>query len=326
MRFLIIGYGSIGKRHANNLINIHKKSKIFIISRQKIIKNKQEKKFHFLKFNNLNKFTKETFDAIFICSGANEHLMLINKFFNTTNNIFVEKPLSYNTKKVQNTLKKIRYSKKFFLVGYNLLFSKSLIYLKKIIRRKKKKIIKVTLRTGYDLRKWRNVDYKKTVSADKRKGGGVLLELSHDLNNLIWLFGKPVWVSAHISKISDLRINTEDNVFMVVGFKNTIVNINLDFLSKNYQRYMTFYMKDNTLTWSHLTNSIKQTSKNSKKMKIIYKSKQNLNDLYIDELNFFLKNKNYRKFNSLAKISYQTLELIKAAKLSNQKKSTQVRI
>ena len=89
---------------------------------------------------------------------------------------------------------------------------------------------------------------------------------------------------------------------------------------------MTFYMKDNTITWSHLTNSIKQTSKNSKKMKIIYKSKQKLNDLYIDELNFFLKNKNYRKFNSLAEISYQTLELINAAKLSNQKKSIQVRI
>lgn len=327
MRFLVIGYGSIGKRHAINLSNIYKKSDIFILSRKKnIIKKKKENNFKFLNIQDIKKLSRETFDAIFICSGANEHISLINKFFNTTNKIFVEKPLSNSTKNVSQVLSKIKKNKKNFLVGYNLLFTKSLIKLKKIIENKKDKILKVSVRSGFDLRKWRNINYEKTVSASKRKGGGVLLELSHEINNLIWLFGKPLWVSAHISKISNLKINTEDNVFMIIGFKDTIANLNLDFISKNYERSMTFYYKESTLKWTYLTNSIEKFSKNSKKMNFVFKGKKNLNNSYIDEIKFFLKNTNLHKFNELSNISFHTLRLIERARYSHQKKSVKVYI
>lgn len=327
MKFLVIGYGSIGKRHAINLSSIFKKSEIFILTRRKnFLKKRKEKQFKFLNIQNLKNLPEENFNAIFICSGANEHISLIHKFFNNTDKIFVEKPLSLSVKNVSKTLSKIKNNKKSFLVGYNLLFNKSLIKLKNIIEKKKDKILKVSVRTGYDLRKWRKVDYKKTVSADKKKGGGVLLELSHEINNLIWIFGKPLWVSAHISKISNLKINTEDNVFMVIGFKNTIANVNLDFISKNYERSMTFYYKENTIRWSYLNNSIEEFSKNSIRMKFIFKGKENKSDSYIDEIKFFLKNKDLNKFNKLSNISYQTLKLIDCARYSSQKKSIKVKI
>ena len=48
---------------------------------------------------------------------------------------------------------------------------------------------------------------------------------------------------------------------MIIGFKDTIANLNLDFISKNYERSMTFYYKESTLKWTYLTNSIEKLSK-----------------------------------------------------------------
>ena len=47
------------------------------------------------------------------------------------------------------------------------------------------KIIMIKINVGQYLPNWRNIDYRKCVSSSKDKGGGVILELSHDLNYLI---------------------------------------------------------------------------------------------------------------------------------------------
>ena len=54
------------------------------------------------------------------------------------------------------------------------------------------------------------IDYKETVSAKAELGGGVLLELSHEIDYLRWIFGEFNWVSAWHGKLSNLGIDVED--------------------------------------------------------------------------------------------------------------------
>ena len=54
------------------------------------------------------------------------------------------------------------------------------------------------------------IDYKETVSAKAELGGGVLLELSHEIDYLRWIFGEFNWVSAWHGKLSNLEIDVED--------------------------------------------------------------------------------------------------------------------
>ena len=205
------------------------------------------------------------------------------------------------------------------LVGYNLIFLKSIVALKKIYNQNKNDVCLINSKVSYNLKLWRkNISYTKSVSAYKNKGGGVLLELSHDLHYLIWILGKPIWVSSCNTKVSNLKINTEDNALLIVGFKNITVKIELDFINNNYVRFCEIITNKNYFRWDYKINSIFKFLKNKKKFLKIFTSKQLNNDMYIDQLRFFIKNKNKIIFNSLLNVAYYTIKLIDAAKLSNK--------
>ena len=96
--------------------------------------------------------------------------------------VLVEKPLFSKPNKIN--IKKNKY-----YVGYNLRFNPIINFLKKKI--KSKKIWSVNIFCGSYLPNWRNnIDYRKSSSAKKHLGGGVLLDLSHELDYVQWLFGK----------------------------------------------------------------------------------------------------------------------------------------
>ena len=72
-------------------------------------------------------------------------------------------------------------------------------------------IYTIHVEAGQFLPSWRpNSDYRNTVSASKELGGGVMTELSHELDYISWIFGKPTWVNAQNGKISNLEVNVED--------------------------------------------------------------------------------------------------------------------
>ena len=96
-------------------------------------------------------------------------------------------------------------------IGYNLRFLSSLQKFKSILD---DKIIgdvwSVRSEVGQFLPSWRpNSDYRKGVSAQYALGGGVLLELSHDIDYLRWIFGEVAWVQAVLAQQSDLEIDVE---------------------------------------------------------------------------------------------------------------------
>ena len=170
---LIIGFGSIGKQQYQVL----KKLKIF----QKIyIYSKRNKKKNFI--SEFNKIVNINPDFIIICSETAKHFSQLkfieSKFKNKI--ILVEKPLFSSSKYLS-----IKNNKVF--VGYNLRYDPMLQYIKKIIE-KEKKIITSNITCNSFLPNWRIRDYSKSYSASKRKGGGVHLDLSHEIDYTNWIF------------------------------------------------------------------------------------------------------------------------------------------
>ena len=173
MKVLIIGYGSAGKRHSKILNNEKKIKKIFIKTKQNL---KSSKKIFFVKnIKNINP------DVIVICSETSKHhyhCKLVEKKFNKKI-VLVEKPI------FNKFIKFIAKKNKFFIT-YNLRFHPILKYLKlKII---KNKIFYIEAETSSYLPFWRkNSDYQKSYSAFASKGGGTLLDLSHEIDYVMWL-------------------------------------------------------------------------------------------------------------------------------------------
>ena len=214
-KVLIIGSGSIQKTHMKVLRLIDKNIIIHTIPTRKNLKNELKK---------LKKFNPE---YIVICSPSSfhyHHFLFIEKNFQNKI-VLIEKPLFIKFYSIGKNL-----NNKYF-VGYNLRFHPVIIYLKKFLQ--KKKILSINIISHSFLPSWRKKNYKHSVTAKKKLGGGVLLELSHELDFLKWLFKKVKILQVYNKQISELKINTDD-ILNVSGQANTksFFNLNINFFSR----------------------------------------------------------------------------------------------
>ena len=130
------------------------------------------------------------------------------------------------------------------MTGYNLRFSPSLMYFNELIKKNiVGQILSVRCEVGQYLPEWRpNKDYRKTVSANFHLGGGVLLELSHEIDYLRWIFGEVDWVRATLAQQSSLVFDVEDSAHLTLGFlpnengRQLIGTLNLDFIRHDQTR------------------------------------------------------------------------------------------
>lgn len=173
-------------------------------------------------------------DAVFVSSPAPFHAAQCSAFAKAGIPIFVEKPVEVRLDALVPFSDALAQGKGLVFVGYVLRFQPMLGALKQGLENGLiGKILTAHISTGQYLPDWRpDSDYRSGVSANASLGGGVLLELSHELDYASWLFGQPETVFADASKLSDLEIDVEDSATIVLGYSNRRVVVNVDFLQR----------------------------------------------------------------------------------------------
>jgi len=219
MKALIIGYGSIGSRHARVLEKLG--CKVGVVSRREI---DFEPHYRNLKFA-IDEWNP---DYVVIANKTKEHypslLELTRLGFEGT--VFVEKPLFIDVREAP-----VDQFENIF-VGYNMRFSPLIQKLRDEIRGKR--VISVQAYAGQYLPDWRpQRDYRLSYSSKKVEGGGVLRDLSHELDLLTWLLGGWKSVAALGGHFSDLEIDSDD-VFslMMITPRCPAVSVQLNYLDK----------------------------------------------------------------------------------------------
>lgn len=100
--------------------------------------------------------------------------------------------------------------------------------------------------------------YQDFFMASRDLGGGALLDESHFVDLLYWLFGLPDRVFANVEKLSGLEIETDDNVDAWLGYESGLrVNIHLDLYGRPHEKYMSFVGEKGTVVWSFDPNRIR---------------------------------------------------------------------
>ncbi|MFA5462068.1 MAG: Gfo/Idh/MocA family oxidoreductase, partial [Sulfurimonas sp.] len=105
-------------------------------------------------------------------------------------------------------------------------------------------------------------DYKKSYSAKKKGGGGVLLDLSHEIDYVQWLCGNMEEIKSYQVRISDLEI-TSDDLTMLIGKtnKNVFVNISIDYISKLTHRRVVVETFQNSYELDFITSKLVKRNK-----------------------------------------------------------------
>ncbi|EKA0739122.1 gfo/Idh/MocA family oxidoreductase, partial [Campylobacter lari] len=217
MKALIIGFGSIGQKHFVAMNNLN-----YQIS----ITSKHHKDQNTTIYKNLNEVNLIAYDVFVICNITTSHYQTLKYIDKKVKNkiIIVEKPLFEKYKNYTSLNNKI-------FIAYLLRFNPLIKDLKNIIS-KDKSIYFADFTCNSYLPNWRNVDYTKNYSAKKELGGGVLLDLSHELDLAFYFFDKLKLLYFQNMKISELKINSDDFAFLSLKAKKTFIHIKLDYFNK----------------------------------------------------------------------------------------------
>ena len=237
IKILIVGYGSIAKKHIACLSRQYNGYSLAVLRC-----SSTESAENYKTFFDLESAAKWKPDAVFITSPATLHISQSLVFAEIGSHLYIEKPLSVNMDSIDQLESLVEKHKLTVKIGYNLRHLNVVNKLKELIDENSiGKVYSLRAEVGQWLPDWRPAsEYSNTVTAQKQLGGGAVLELSHEVDYLRFVFGEISSLSSSLSRQSDLEIDVEDNVEALLNFENGIRgSLHLDLLRRDKCRKCT---------------------------------------------------------------------------------------
>lgn len=230
----VVGAGSIGSRHQRILKQLG--HQVSVISA-----NSPAADFRSLS----DALEQQSFDYVVIASQTSQHFHDLSTLMrdNFRGRVLIEKPVFEKPHKLRSDL----FS--FAAVGYNLRFHPAIIWLKDTLP-KLGDLSSANFYVGQYLPTWRpETDYRNSSSAQDISGGGVLRDLSHELDLAQHFFGDWQKLTAIGGKFSDLEITTDDTFSILMSAtKCNVVSIHLNYLDQIKQRNITINGNNGTIS------------------------------------------------------------------------------
>ncbi|RZK22897.1 MAG: Gfo/Idh/MocA family oxidoreductase [Flavobacterium sp.] len=293
MRVLIVGLGSIAKKHMEALKKLDKNIQIFGLRHSKN-SNRVEGVQNIYDIGDVEKYD---FDFAIVANPTGEHLNTITQLKEFRIPLFIEKPLFSN---IDDTSAEIVKSFEDLdirtYVACNLRFLDCISYIKNELL-SELRINEVNVYCGSYLPDWRkDVDFRTIYSANKEMGGGVQLDLIHELDYVYWLFGIPNETQAFFSNNSSLNITATDYANYTWTYPSFSANIILNYYRPTPKRQLEILTQTDVWLVDLIENKIYKNDA------LYFHSERNIQDTYTSQMLFFIEQilKNNKKFNSIS--------------------------
>ena len=326
-RILIVGLGSAGSRHFRLARELFPEAEIRILGNRG---SKVDLKYAVNFMNSAEEAIQFAPQIGVIANPSTHHLPIALALADLGTHLLIEKPLSASLVGIQKLIAVCKSKQSVLMVGYNLRFSRSLLHFFQLVKSDYiGEIFSVRCEVGQYLPYWRpDTDYRKGVSANQALGGGVLLELSHEIDYLQWIFGEIDWVNASLSRQSLLEIDVEDSAHLIMGFKShsenqqLIATLSLDFIRQDQTRYCLAIGDKGSLRWDGINGQVSVLEKGESEWKLLFKSEPANEDTYMVEwLTFIEKVRNLSISSEQGLLEIGVLEVIESARLSSKRKA-----
>lgn len=284
MKFLFIGYGSIAKRHISNLILLENELitgglQVELVT-SKSLEEIEDTHQRYVKmcFVSLEE-VESWYDAIFITNITSLHYKTLLSSHHLSDHFFLEKPAFHN-----GDLNKYDFdlARKRIYVACPLRHSKVFKAVRDFVS-KNEVISARAIASSYlpDWRKGRN--YSESYSAITALGGGVGLDLIHEWDYLVDLFGFPSKINVLEAKLSELNIESND-IYIAIGDANkTFIELHLDYFGRVNMRLLQLMTNYETIEFDFLSSISRNLSNNE-----TINFDEKINDFYITEVRYFI--------------------------------------
>ncbi len=290
-RFLVLGCGSIGRRHVQNLLNLGVKDVIaFDVDpgrRQEVAAT-----LGIATVADLETAWEQRADACLIAAPTSLHVPLALDAARHGCHLFIEKPLSHSWAGVSELLGWVEQKNLVTLVGCNMRFHPGLRQVKALLEgRAIGRVIAARVEVGQYLPDWHpEEDYRQSYSARRELGGGIILDAIHEIDYIRWLIGEVADTVCMAGKLSRLEIDSEDTAALLLRFTcGALGEIHLDYIQRAYSRTCQIIGEEGTIHWDYLAGQVRWYSAHTRAWQYCASpAGWQTNQMYVDEIGHFL--------------------------------------
>lgn len=259
---LIVGTGSVGKRHMMNFSALGCRVSVVDPRADRLAEAQAAARVE-KAFTDLNQALDDgtKYDGIVICSPPSFHVAQAVSGLERGCPIFLEKPVSHSAESAEDLLEAVNRTGVRLLLGYTYRWWPALVELKaRVLAGAVGRPLHVKCVMSAHLADWHPWErYQDFFMSSLTLGGGALLDESHFIDLMLWFFGRPTEVSGRVERLSTLDIETDDNVDALLAYRNGLrVYMHLDVFGRPHEKYITITGESGTLHWSFEPNRIRQ--------------------------------------------------------------------
>jgi predicted dehydrogenase len=284
-KILVIGAGSIGRRHAANLSALGAQVGIYDVDTAALDDFCKDPRFTAV-YDLAAALKDRQYTAAVVCTPNHLHIPAAQQVADAEINLFIEKPLSHTFDGVGSLIGTVNQKGLICMAGFNLRYEPGLQYIKEHL--KPAEVAFARIEFGSYLPSWRpQADYRQSYSANRSMGGGIILDDVHEIDYACWLFGAPARITSACGTFGHMAIDVEDTAEFLLQYPDKLVNIHCDYLQRTYTRQCKICLKNgNTIEWVFG----KQVTVHSDRPDTVfsYADRFDVNDMYVAEMREFL--------------------------------------
>jgi predicted dehydrogenase len=293
MRFVVLGAGSIGRRHLANALALgHTIAAVHDPDPDRLAPVRSLTGAEAMLTTREEQALVAEADAVLVCSPPTRHVAQARAAIAHGRHVLIEKPLSDTLDGVDALVAEATAAARVVLVGCNLRFLPSLRLTRQLLAEGRIGTpLSARAHFGYYLPAWRpQADYRRGYAARQSAGGGVILDAIHELDYLRWLLGEPREVFCYAGKLSVLDIDTEDSADILLRFEGgALGNVHLDYLRRAYGRSCELIGEDGVIVWDYVSQRVQVHGKEDRRAEVFEESMNaERNLMYVEELRHFV--------------------------------------
>lgn len=269
MKVAFIGIGSIGQRHGKNLLQVCHEQGIDLEIHA--YRHSEASKPEWIDQQYISDTPQDTYDIVFVTNPTSLHENTILAFQGNTKMMVIEKPIAISPIDTTKVLPNVTY-----YINCPLRHSPTFELLKYVPPRD---VFAARAVCSSYLPAWRKTDYKECYSAKEELGGGVELDLIHEMDYLTTYLGYPQKVNKIAAKLSNLEITSHDYASYLLLYTDKAVELHLDYFSRCTKREVELF----TNTDTYVLDFVKKELRSSKE---IIKAEEE--DMYLREMRYIL--------------------------------------
>jgi predicted dehydrogenase len=286
MNFLVIGGGSIGKRHIKNLFQLGYTS-VFCLRRSLDAAFEKETG---AKVITAIAELQTQIHGVIVCSPTSLHNQGLNLSMSLGSAVLMEKPLIHSAEGLKEAELLMRKMTHPFFIGFMLRYHPLVKKIKDALESGLiGQVYSARFEFGSYLPYWHPwEDHRIGYAARKDLGGGVINTITHELDLIQYFFGSPGAVSCISKNLKKLDIEVEEIADSIFEYPDKVVTLHLDYLQKDYNREIKILGEHGSITWNWHDNGIRIARHKENPIEQKLEKAFDVNQLYLDELADFV--------------------------------------